>query len=295
MSLLAFFAIAPLLGGCDLALLDPKGYVGEQEKTLILMSMGVMLVVVIPVIVLTLFFAWRYRASNTNAIYAPTWSHSTAIEVVVWSVPAVIVVFLSVLIWGSTHELDPFKPLESNAAPVHVEVVALNWKWLFIYPDYGVASVNELVIPTGRPVDFKLTSESLMNSFYIPRLGSQIYTMAGMQTQLHLIADTAGTYAGQSSNFSGPGYSDMRFDTVAGTSTAFDDWIQQAKKSSLTLNQETYRSLTKDSTKDPVAVYANVTPGLFDTVVSQYMTGMNSGAPSQEQMTMMPVKAQVTE
>jgi len=287
--------MAPLLGGCNLVLFDPKGYVGEQEKTLILESMGVMLLVVIPVIVLTLVFAWRYRASNTNAIYAPKWSHSTAIEVVVWSVPAAIVVFLSFLIWGSTHELDPFKPLESNAAPVHVDVVALNWKWLFIYPDYGIASVNKLVIPTDRPIDFKLTSDSLMNSFYIPQLGSQIYTMAGMQTQLHLIADTAGTYAGQSSNFSGPGFSDMRFETVATTSTAFDDWIQQAKASSLSLNRETYRSLAKDSIKDPVSVFANVTPGLFVDVVGQYMPGMKTDTPSQEQMTMIPAKTQVTE
>jgi cytochrome o ubiquinol oxidase subunit 2 len=262
-----------MLAGCNVADFNPKGAIGEQEKTLIIVSLGVMLLVVIPVIALTLFFAWRYRASNTNATYAPKWAHSTAIELVVWIIPCLIVAFLAVRIWDSTHDLDPYKPLESAAAPVRVEVVALNWKWLFIYPDYGVASVNRLTIPVDRPVNFTLTSDSIMNSFFIPQLGSQIYTMAGMQTQLHLIANSVGTYTGESSNFSGPGFSDMHFDAVVTTSQGFDGWIQQARKSPLTLTSDVYRSLAEPSIKNPVAVYTNVAPGLFDAIVDRYMPG----------------------
>ncbi|GGF05454.1 ubiquinol oxidase subunit 2 [Aliidongia dinghuensis] len=276
---LALLALAFLpLGGCsslgDLELLNPGGDIGAQEKNLILIALGLMLLVVIPVILLTLFFAWRYRASNTKATYAPKWAHSTAIEVVVWTIPCLIVATLAVLIWRTTHSLDPYKPLESNAAPVHVEVVALNWKWLFIYPDYGVASVNHLELPTNRPVDFKITAESMMNSFFIPQLGSQIYAMAGMQTQLHLIADKPGTYAGLSASFSGPGFSDMHFAAVAAEPKDFDAWVQEAKGSRLTLDQDTYEALEKPSSKVPVTIYSSVIPGLFDSVVDKYMPAM---------------------
>jgi cytochrome o ubiquinol oxidase subunit 2 len=261
-----------MLGGCsNMELLNPKGDIGVQEKVLILLALGLMLLVVIPVIVLTLVFAWRYRASNTRATYAPKWAHSTSIEVVVWSIPCVIVAFLAVLIWRTTHSLDPYRPLESDVAPVRVEVVALNWKWLFIYPDYGVATVNRLAIPVNTPIDFKLTSESMMNSFFIPQLGSQIYAMAGMQTQLHLIADSPGTYAGRSSAFSGPGFSDMHFDTVATSREAFDAWIREARNSPAVLDKSTYRRLEQPSTKTPVTIYASVAPGLFDSIVDRYM------------------------
>jgi cytochrome o ubiquinol oxidase subunit 2 len=261
-----------MLGGCsNMELLNPKGDIGVQEKVLILWALGLMLLVVIPVIVLTLVFAWRYRASNTRATYAPKWAHSTSIEVVVWSIPCVIVAFLAVLIWRTTHSLDPYRPLESDVAPVRVEVVALNWKWLFIYPDYGVATVNRLAIPVNTPIDFKLTSESMMNSFFIPQLGSQIYAMAGMQTQLHLIADSPGTYAGRSSAFSGPGFSDMHFDTVATSREAFDAWIREARNSPAVLDKSTYRRLEQPSTKTPVTIYASVAPGLFDSIVNRYM------------------------
>jgi cytochrome o ubiquinol oxidase subunit II len=261
-----------MLGGCsNMELLNPKGDIGDQEKVLILLALGLMLLVVIPVIVLTLAFTWRYRASNTRATYAPKWAHSTSIEVVVWSIPCVIVAFLAVLIWRTTHSLDPYRPLESDVAPVRVEVVALNWKWLFIYPDYGVATVNRLAIPVNTPIDFKLTSESMMNSFFIPQLGSQIYAMAGMQTQLHLIADSPGTYAGRSSAFSGPGFSDMHFDTVATSREAFDAWIREARNSPAVLDKSTYRRLEQPSTKTPVTIYASVAPGLFDSIVNRYM------------------------
>jgi len=261
------------LSGCSMALFNPKGDIGGQEKTLILVALGVMLLVVIPVIALTLYFAWRYRASNVNATYAPKWAHSTKIEVVVWTIPCVIVVFLAVLIWDTTHSLDPYRPLKSEVAPLRVQVVALNWKWLFIYPDYGVATVNQLHIPVDTPIDFKLTAESLMNSFFIPQLGSQIYAMAGMQTQLHLIANSPGVYAGMSSAFSGPGFSDMHFDTVATSRHAFDDWMRQARNASLKLNKTAYGMLEKSSSDHPVTTYTDVDPGLFDGVVNKYMHG----------------------
>ncbi len=259
------------LGGCSFELFNPKGDIGAQERTLILIALGIMLAVVIPVIVLTLVFAWRYRESNTQAVYAPKWSHSTRIEVVVWSIPCIIVAFLAVLIWHSTHALDPYRPLEAKAAPVHVDVVALNWKWLFIYPDYGVASVNQLQIPVDTPVDFRLTAESIMNSFFIPQLGSQIYAMPGMQTQLHLIANTAGSYDGLSSAFSGPGFSDMHFHAVVTDRAGFDAWLRQAKASPLSLDDATYKALAQPSIKNPVTTYSNAASGLFEGIVHRYM------------------------
>ncbi|AGW90898.1 MULTISPECIES: ubiquinol oxidase subunit II [Cupriavidus] len=260
-----------LLAGCDLELLSPKGSVGEQEKSLILIALFVMLMVVIPVIVLTLWFAWRYRETNTRATYAPKWAHSTRIEIVVWGIPCVIVACLAVLIWDSTHKLDPFRPLQSEVKPIQVDVIALNWKWLFIYPEYGVASLNQLAIPVGTPVNFRLTSESMMNSFFIPQLGSMVYAMAGMQTRLHLIADTPGVYLGQSAAYSGPGFSDMHFKTLATSREEFDAWIRAARASSQALDLKTYRSLELPSSKDPVTLYASVAPKLFDQVADKYM------------------------
>ena len=270
----AAVAAAALLAGChDMVLFDPQGDIGVQEKHLILAALGLMLLVVIPVIALTLLFAWRYRESNTRATYAPKWAHSSAIEVVVWSIPCVIVVTLAVLIWRTTHSLDPYRPIASQTKPVRVDVVALNWKWLFIYPDYGVASVNQLAIPVDTPVDFRITAESLMNSFFVPQLGSQVYAMAGMQTQLHLIANQPGTYAGRSAAFSGPGFSDMHFDTVATSRAEFDAWIARAKASPLALDKATYGALSQPAAKVPVTLYRTVEPGLFDDVVSQYARG----------------------
>jgi cytochrome o ubiquinol oxidase subunit 2 len=262
------------LGGCDhLELMNPKGSIGAQEKDLILIALGLMLLVVIPVILLTLAFAWRYRASNIKATYAPKWAHSTKIEIVVWSIPCVIVACLAGLIWETTHSLDPYRPLQSDVKAVNVEVIALDWKWLFIYPDDGIATVNYLAIPVGTPINFRLTSSSMMNSFFIPQLGSQIYAMSGMQTQLHLIADEPGTYAGRSSAFSGEGFSDMHFDAVAMPRERFDAWLRQARSAPTVLDQATYRSLEQPSIKTPATTYASVTPGLFDGIVDRFMAG----------------------
>nr|WP_083384423.1 MULTISPECIES: ubiquinol oxidase subunit II [Cupriavidus] len=263
-----------LLSGCSqLELMNPKGAVGEQEKGLILVALFLMLLVVVPVIVLTLYFGWRYRETNTQATYAPKWSHSTPIEIVVWSIPCVIVAVLAVLIWKTTHELDPYKPIASQTKPVRVDVIALNWKWLFIYPDYGVASVNRLQIPVDTPVEFRLTAESLMNSFFIPQLGSMVYAMAGMQTRLHLVANHTGTYHGLSAAYSGEGFSDMRFDAIASSRAEFDAWVAQARRSPLKLDPASYRELEQPSTRHPVTVYANATPALFEGVVNRFMRG----------------------
>lgn len=263
------------LAGCsgNFAVLDPKGSVGMAEKSLIATATWAMLLVVVPVIILTLVFAWRYRASNRNAAYAPKWSHSTAIEVVVWAIPAVIILFLAVLTYRTCHELDPYKPLESNVKPINVEVVALDWKWLFIYPDLGIASVNQLAVPVGTPVNFRITSDSVMNSFFIPQLGTQVYAMAGMQTRLHLIADEAGDYAGISSNYSGKGFSDMKFRTLATSQQDFDAWVQKVKASSSQLSMDQYSTVAQPSEKVPVEYFSTVDPKLFTNIIAKYNNG----------------------
>jgi cytochrome o ubiquinol oxidase subunit II len=225
------------------------------------------------VILLTLFFAWRYRASNRNAVYAPKWSHSTAIEVVVWTIPAIIILFLGILTWKTTHELDPYKPLESNVKPINVEVVALDWKWLFIYPDLGIATVNQLAVPVGTPVNFRITSDSVMNSFFIPHLGTQVYAMAGMQTRLHLIADEAGDYEGMSSNYSGRGFSDMKFRTLATSQGDFDAWVQKVKASPSQLGMDQYASVAQPVEKAPVQYFSTVDPRLFTNIIAKYNNG----------------------
>lgn len=262
-----------LLSGCGMTLFDPKGDIGAQEKTLIVLALAIMLAVVVPVIVLTLWFAWRYRETNTDkqVVYAPRWSHSTRIEVVVWGIPCVIVAFLAVLIWRTTHSLDPYKPLVSQTPALRVEVVALNWKWLFIYPDLGVATVNQLAVPVDTPIAFKLTAHSLMNSFFIPQLGSQVYAMPGMQTQLHLVANHAGAYDGMSAAYSGHGFSGMNFKAAAMTRADFDGWVAQARASRQALSLDAYRQLEMPSVKNTPTVYARVENGLFNAIANQYM------------------------
>ena len=215
LGILSLIAGTLLLSGCDSALLNPKGQIAMEQRSLILTAFGLMLIVVIPAILMAVVFAWKYRASNTNAKYSPNWSHSNKVEAVVWTVPILIILFLGVLTRKSTHALEPGKPIASDVKPVEIEVVALDWKWLFIYPEQGIATVNEIAFPKGTPVNFRITSNSVMNSFFIPTLGSQIYAMAGMQTKLHLIANEPGTFKGISSNFSGRGFSGMKFRAIA--------------------------------------------------------------------------------
>ena len=268
-----------MLGGCSGGVLDPKGQIAADEKTLIITATLLMLIVVIPVIVLTLVFAWKYRASNTEAVYMPKWAHSTKIEAVVWLIPCCIVVALAIVAWKTTHSLDPYRPLESDKKPVTIEAVSLDWKWLFIYPDLGIATVNEIAFPKDVPVNFRITSGSVMNSFFIPQLGSQIYAMAGMQTKLHLIANEAGTYSGFSSNYSGGGFSDMKFNAIALPSEdAFNAWVGRVRNSSKTLDSASYKVLAKPSEANPVTYYGSVSANMFDEILTQYMEPQSVGA-----------------
>jgi cytochrome o ubiquinol oxidase subunit 2 len=266
-------SLMTLLSGCNWAVLDPKGSVGVAEKSLITTSTWTMLIVVVPVILLTLAFAWRYRASSESAEYRPAWAHSTAIEVVVWLIPSLIILFLAVLTWKSTHELDPYRPLDSKVKPINVEVVALDWKWLFIYPELGIATVNQVAFPVGTPVNFLITSDSVMNSFFIPQLGGQIYAMAGMQTQLHLLANQAGDYAGESANFSGQGFSDMKFRAIATSPEQFKAWVAKVRASSTQLDMDRYHTISQPSEKQPVAYFSTVDPKLFHNIIARYNNG----------------------
>lgn len=269
-SLLAL-ATAVLLGGCKLTLLDPKGPVGAGEKDLILISTGLMLLVVIPVIVLTLVFAWWFRASNARATYWPKWAHSGRIEAVVWGVPLVIILILGTLAWTSTHRLDPYRPLAPADQTMVVDVVALDWKWLFLYPEEHVATVNEVAFPVGRAVEFRVTSDAVMNSFFIPGLGGQIYAMAGMQTKLHLLASEAGTFEGMSANYSGAGFSGMKFKAHALSQPEFEAWVARVRAAGRPLDDAAYAALAKPSSNNPVAYYAPADPALFDGLIAKYL------------------------
>ncbi|MEW7313823.1 cytochrome o ubiquinol oxidase subunit II [Buttiauxella gaviniae] len=270
---LSLFAGTLLLSGCDSALLDPKGQIGLEQRSLILTALGLMLIVVIPAIAMAIGFAWKYRASNKDAKYSPNWSHSNKVEAVVWTIPILIIIFLAVLTWKTTHALEPSKPLVHDAKPVTIEVIAMDWKWFFIYPEQGIATVNEIAFPANTPVEFKITSNSVMNSFFIPRLGSQIYAMAGMQTKLHLIADEAGTYDGISSNYSGKGFSGMKFKAIATPDMdTFNQWVAKAKQSPEVMNDmATYEKLAAPSEYNKVEYFSAVKPDLFKDVINKFM------------------------
>src|SRR4030042_6957639 len=204
------------LGGCStIVLFDPKGPIGEEQRFVIIAAIALMLIVVIPVFIMAFWFPVKYRASNTESTYMPKWMHSAKIDFFMWGVPIAIVTVLAILAWTSTHSLDPYKPIHSAEKPINIEAVSLDWKWLFIYPDQNIATANQITFPVNVPVSFKLTSDTVMTSFFIPQLGSQIYTMAGMQTRLHLLAAQPGTYAGQNNPLSGRGYSDIHFQAQA--------------------------------------------------------------------------------
>ncbi len=271
-------ALALLLSGCSsVAVLDPKGRIGAEEKSLIVTAAILMLIVVVPVIVMAILFAWRYRASNGRARYAPDWSHSRGIEIGVWVVPVIIVSVLGYLAWTRSHSLDPFRPIASPIRPVTIQVVSLDWKWLFIYPDQGVASVNQVAFPVNTPVDFAVTSATVMNSFFIPRLGSQIYAMAGMQTQLHLLAGQPGSYRGLSANFSGEGFSGMTFTAVALPPGGFHRWIETARQSTKKLDWGSFSLLARPSERNPVEYFSAVEPMLFSRVLGMYEKGRMTG------------------
>jgi cytochrome o ubiquinol oxidase subunit II len=255
-------------------LFDPKGPIGEAERFLIIAAFVLMLIVVIPVFVMVFGFSLRYRASNTKATYTPKWQYSAKLDLVIWLIPIFIVTALAYLTWTRTFQLDPYKPIDSEVKPVRIEVVSLDWNWLFIYPDYDIAVVNQLVFPANVPLSFRLTSDTVMTSFFIPQLGSQMYAMAGMQTRLHLMADEPGTYAGQNQEFSGRGYADMHFKAIAVSREQFETWLQKAKQSPDKLDLAVYEKLRKPNTDYPVIFFSAVKPDLFDHIMSTYMGWM---------------------
>ena len=258
-----------LLTACHWAVLDPRGPVGQADRTILIDSLAIMLAIGVPTIIATFAFAWWFRASNTRARYRPDWEFSGAIELVVWAIPAMVIILLGGVAWIGSHELDPAKPLSEREAPVEIQVISLDWKWLFIYPREGVASVNQLVVPTGVPLRFSITSASVWNVFFVPQLGSMIYTMNGMRTQVNLQADETGTFQGLSAHFSGDGFSDMHFPVRAVRGEEFAAWVQSTRGVGPTLDAAAYTALARQSTNLQPSTFGAVTPELFVQVVRQ--------------------------
>ncbi|MFZ0553092.1 MAG: ubiquinol oxidase subunit II [Steroidobacteraceae bacterium] len=267
--LIALALASGALSGCGRGVLDPAGPVGAGDRVILLDALAIMLVIVVPTILCTLFFAWRYRATNRSATYAPGWAYSGRLELLVWAIPAFVVIFLGGVAWVGSHDLDPAKPLPSRQAPLEVDVVSLDWKWLFIYPAQHIASINRLVLPVGRPVHFRLTSATVMNVFFVPQLGSEIYTMNGMVTELNLEADRPGTYLGLAAHFNGNGFADMHFDTDAVSQDEYSQWVATARASGTVLDETAYRMLLRQSSNVPPHTYRALAPGLFKAIASQ--------------------------
>ncbi len=296
---IAALPLALTVSGCDWVVMSPSGDIAVQQRDLVLVSTGLMLLIVLPVIVVTLLFAWRYRASNKAATYAPDWDHSVGLELLIWGAPLLIIIALGAITWTSTHLLDPYRPLSrikpeaqttgtnvpmgelggtpqqikgGSGNPLEVQVVALDWKWLFIYPEYGIATVNELAAPVDRPITFKMTSSSVMNAFYIPALAGMIYTMPGMETTLHAVINKPGNYEGFSSNYSGAGFSGMRFRFYGTSDAGFNAWVGRIRSGGNGLDRAKYMALEKPSEKVPVMRFGAVDPALFRAVVEQCVT-----------------------
>jgi cytochrome o ubiquinol oxidase subunit 2 len=265
------------LASCSEGPLDPQGPVGKAERLILLDATAIMLAVVIPVILLTFCFAWWFRSGNPRARYRPEWEYSGRIEMIVWSIPALVILFLGGIAWIGAHDLDHPAPLKSGVAPLEVQVVSVDWRWIFIYPEQAIASIDRLTVPAGVPIHFRLTSTSVMNSFFIPQLGSQIYTMPGMATQLNLLADHLGTYQGLSSQFSGDGFSDMRFEAVAVSAAEFRSWVDTTHAAGGVLDRPTFEQLARPASGHAVRTYGEVTTGLFDSIVAGHV-GMTHAA-----------------
>lgn len=270
------------LSGCNAIVMKPHGDIAQQQAQLIVTSTLLMMIIIVPVIALTLYFAYRYRQSNTEANYAPDWDHSTRLELVIWGAPLLIIIALGAITWISTHKLDPFRPLDriaedkpipAGVRPLEVYAVSMDWKWLFIYPEQGIATVNEMAAPVDRPIHFRFTSTSVMNTFYVPALAGMIYTMPGMETQLHAVINKAGAYDGLSANYSGAGFSDMRFKFHGLSDADFARWIEAHKAGGGTLTRAEYLQLEQPSTKEPVRRFASVEPGLWGAIVDRCVDG----------------------
>ena len=276
-ALIAVIGVA-LLGGCTEGVLDPKGPIAIAERQILFNALGIMLAIVIPTILATLGVAAWFRASNKRARYLPDFEYSGRLEVLVWAIPAMTVILVGGVAWVGAHDLDPRKPMASTTKPINIQVISLDWKWLFIYRDEGIATVNQLTIPVGTPVNFALTSSGVMNSFFVPQLGSQIYTMAGMVTRLDLQADHSGTYRGLSAQYSGNGFADMRFSVDAVPAEEFARWVDAARSAGPVLDAQAYAEPAKPSSAVAPFTYRAVAPDLFDGIVSSVM---QPDAPSQ--------------
>ncbi|MDB5769720.1 MAG: cyoA [Burkholderia sp.] len=267
-----------LLAGCNTVVLNPSGDIAAQQGQLVIISTALMLLIIVPVIALVFIFAWRYRKNNTTAKYEPDWDHSTKLELLIWGAPLLIIIVLGLITWISTHKLDPYRPLErldanrpisADTKPLVVQVVALDWKWLFIYPEQGIATVNELVTPVDVPVRFSLTASTVMNSFYIPALAGQIYAMPGMSTTLNAVINKPGEYEGFSANYSGAGFSHMRFKYHGVSAADFDSWVQRTKAGGGTLERADYLALEEPTEREPVRRYGAVAPNMYDAIVNR--------------------------
>lgn len=285
-SLVSSFGLTLLLSGCQMVVLQPKGVIAADEKDLLINAILLMLIVVIPVILLTVVIAHRYRASNKKAKYSPEFTHSAKLEAIWWSIPCIIIGTLAYITWVTTHQLDPYRPLDkqevagSSAKPINIQAISLRWKWLFIYPDLGIATVNYVTFPEKTPVNFRITSDAPMNSFQIQQLAGQIYAMNGMQTKLHLIADSTGSYPARSVSFSGDGFSDMQFKATSTTQADFEKWIASVKKSPHALTMATYNQLVEPSENNPPEFFSSVKEGLFQDVMMKFMMPMSTTQPA---------------
>jgi cytochrome o ubiquinol oxidase subunit 2 len=274
--LAATIALVLYLQTVNVEVLNPKGIIAEKQRNLILFAVVLSLFVIIPVFSLLFTFLYKYRETNTQSMYTPEWDGNRLYETVWWGIPILIIFILSVVTWNTSHELDPFKPLDSTVRPLEVQVVALQWKWLFIYPEQNVATVNYVQIPVDRPVTFTITSDAPMNSLWIPQLGGQIYAMSGMSTQLHLMADEPGSYSGSSANISGEGFAGMRFKVNATSPQEFDNWAKWAQQGQDYLGSESYAALAQPSQNNWPATYTPVQPDLYATILSKYMLHTNT-------------------
>lgn len=272
-------SMAFLLCGCNLVVLNPKGVVADGEKQLFLIAVGLMLIVVIPVIILNLVFAWRYRANNTKAKYSPDFAHNTLLEIIWWTIPIIIIGILAVITWYSSHRFDPYRPLDTKTKPLVIQVIALDWKWLFIYPKQQIATINYVQFPINVPVRFHITADAPMNSFQIPQLAGQIYAMPGMRTQLNVLATHTGDYLGISANYSGVGFSGMTFTARVSSEKDFAKWIREIKNTPQQLTPVVYEQLAKPSKDNPQEFFSMVSPDLFNQVIMKFMMPMPQPVP----------------
>ncbi len=274
-SLVAVIIVGVLVyvtAGRNIPVLDTHGVIANQERNLIYLTVGLGAIVVVPVFIMLFSIAWRYRASNTKATYQPEFSGHRGIEALWWGIPCVIIIILAVITVIYTHALDPYKPIDSSVKPIKIQVIALEWKWLFVYPDQGVATLNFMNIPKDTPIDFTITSDAPMNSFWIPALAGQVYAMPGMSTQLHLMADSVGSYTGSSANISGAGFADMQFKVNAMNQPNYQAWVKKAAMSSNMLTSDAYKKLAMASRGDPDTTYMLMDSSLYNEVIMKYMT-----------------------